>query len=97
MELALHDQWIDHSAAIFNEDVALDLNHHRFWVYFEDHGVGATGSGPVFGTKVVGGFQARFGAGLDRPTQGIGQHRQFAQANGLLGDISHPHLAVFEF
>ena len=87
---------IDHTAAIVDHQILLDVDLHRLGIDLHDHGVNTAGGGASFGAEIVGRLQPRFGAGLDGAPRRIGLGSQFAKRNGEPRHVLHAHLAVRE-
>ena len=81
LDLPFEDHGVDDDAAVVDDDVALDFDEHGFGIYFDYHGVDTAGGCATFGAKVVGGFEARFGAGFDCAAHWVGGGGQIAKGD----------------
>ena len=97
LDLSLQDHRVDDGAAVVHHHVAFDLDHHRLRVHLDDHRVHAAGGRAALGAEIVGGFETRFGARLDRAAHRIGPLGQLAQRDGRGGHALDLHRAVHQF
>ena len=62
---------VDHRPAIVDDQIALDLDHGRFRIDFDDHGVHAAGGAASVRPEVRSALEARLGARAHRAAQRI--------------------------
>ena len=86
MNLAVNNHRVDNGAAVMHDDVSLYLDHHRFWIDFDDDSVSSTCSRTAFRTEIAGCFQSGLAPGLNGTAKRISFFGELAKTNGM-----HPH------
>ncbi len=94
VDLALDEQRVDHRAAVVDDDVALHLDHRRFGIDFDEHGVDAAGGAAAIRTEVGGALETGLGARADRAAQRVGFRGELGQREAATVVIAHQHASA---
>src|SRR5207244_4394965 len=71
MDLAFHDHWIDHPAAVVHHDVALDFDLRRLRVYLDHHRMHAVRGATAVRSEVRRSLETGLAAGRTAPRSGF--------------------------
>ena len=96
LDLAFHDHWIDHPAAVVHHDVALDFDLRRLRVYLDHHRMHAVRGAPAVRSEVRRSLETGLAARPHGAAQRIRLERQRPERDATARVAAHVYAPAVE-